>query len=80
MSKKRTYLESCVDFRFDFIETDDVQKPQCIFCFKVFGNGSMKPSVLKAHFTTCHFKHVHYDNKSLLAKRARFRAARTLTN
>ena len=78
MSKKRTYLESYVDFGFDFIATDDVQKPQCIFCSKVLGNGSMKPSILKAHFTSCHSNHVHDDHKSLLAKRARLRAAGTL--
>ena len=78
MSKKRTYLESYVDFGFDFIATDDVQKPQCIFCSKVLGNGSMKLSILKAHFSSCHSTHVHDDHKSLLAKRARFRAAETL--
>ena len=38
----------------------------------------MKPSILKAHFTSCHSTHVHDDHKSLLAKRARFRAAGTL--
>ena len=79
MSKKRTYLESYVDFGFDIIVTDDVQKPQCIFCSKVLGNGSMKPSILKAHFTSCHSKHMHYDHKSLLVKRSRFRAAGTLS-
>ena len=30
----------------DFIMTDDVQKPQCIFFSKVPGNGSMKPPIL----------------------------------
>ena len=29
--------------RIDFIIVDDVQKPQCVFCSKVPGNGSMKP-------------------------------------
>ena len=78
MSKKRTYLVSYVDFGFDIIATDDVQKPQCIFCSKVLDNGSMKPSILKAHFTSYHSNHVQDDHKSLLAKRARFRAAGTL--
>ena len=78
MSKKRTYLESYIDFWFDFIVTNDVQKQQCIFCSKVLGDGSMKPSVLKAPFTLYHSKHAQYDHKSLLAKRARFRAAGTL--
>ena len=78
MSKKRTYLESYVDFGFDFIIKDDVQQPQCIFCSKVLGDGSMKPSILRAHFTSSHSTHVHDDQKSLLAKRTRFRAAGTL--
>jgi len=78
MSKKRTYLESYVDFGFDFIVTDDIQKPQCIFCSKVLGNGSMKPSILKARFTSCHSTHVHDDHESLPAKCAGFRAAGTL--
>ena len=44
----------------------------------MLGNGSMKPSILKAHFTSYHSTHVHDDHKSLLAKRARFRATGTL--
>ena len=78
MFKKQKYLESYIDFRFDFIATDDVQKPQCIICFKMLGNGSTKQSILKAHFTLCEFIHVHDDHKSLLVKRTRFRAAGTL--
>ena len=78
MSMKRTYLKSYVYFRFEFVVTDDVQKPQCIFCSKVLGNGSMKLSVLKAHFSLSHSKHVYFDHKSLLDKRARFCAAGAL--
>jgi len=42
MSKKKTYLKPYVDF----IITDAVEKFQCIFCSKVPGNDSMKPSIL----------------------------------
>ena len=45
---------------------------------KVLGNGSMKPSILKAHFTSHHPAHVHGNPMSVQAKRALFRAARTL--
>ena len=38
----------------------------------------MKPSIFKAHFTSCHSTHVHDDHKSLLTKRARFCALETL--
>jgi len=30
----------------EFIITDDIQKPQGIFCFKASGGGSTKPSIL----------------------------------
>ena len=78
VSKKRTYLESYVDFMFDFIAKHDVQKLRCILCTHVLGYGSMKSSILKAYFTSCDFAHVHDDHKSLLAKRAQFYTARTL--
>ena len=78
MLKKRTYLESYIDFRFDFIIKDDVQQPRFIFCSKVLGNGSMKLSILRAHFTSCHSTHVHDNHRSLLAKRTQFCAAGTL--
>ena len=75
MSKKRTYLESYVDFGFDFAIKDDVQQPQCIFCSKVLGNGSMTPSIFIVHFTSCLSTHAHDKHTSLLAKHTRFRAA-----
>ena len=74
MSKKKTHLESYIDFGFDFIIKDDFQQPQCIFCSKVLGNGFMKPSVLRTHFF---HTHLHDDHRSLLAKRTRFCAAGT---
>jgi len=40
--------------RIDFIITDDVYKPQCIFFSKVPDNGSMKPLFLYARFTLSH--------------------------
>ena len=75
MSKKRTYLESCIDFGSEFIIKHDVQQPQCIFCFKVLGNVSVKPLIFKPHFTSYHSTHVLDDHTSLLAKRTQFRAA-----
>ena len=78
MSKKRTYLEAFVDFGFDFIAKDNVQQPQCIFCFKGLGDGYIKPSILKAHFTSSHCTHVHDYHTYLLAKRTLFRAGGTL--
>ena len=49
-----------------------------IFFSKVHGNGSMKLSILQAHFISYHSTQVHDDHRSLLAKRTRFRTAGTL--
>ena len=54
MAKKRTYLEPYADFGFDSTITGGVQKPKHIFCSQVLGNDSMKPSIVKARFISCH--------------------------
>ncbi|XP_013781361.1 protein ZBED8-like [Limulus polyphemus] len=78
MSKKRTYLDSYVQYGFDFIVVDGVEKPQCLLCSKVLGNGSLKPSILKQHLEATHPAHASDDRATFEAKRARFRAAGTL--
>ncbi|XP_013792168.1 protein ZBED8-like, partial [Limulus polyphemus] len=78
MSKKRTYLDSYVRYGFDFIVVDGVEKPQCLLCSKVLGNGSLKPSILKQHLEDTHPAHASDDRATFEAKRARFRAAGTL--
>ena len=77
LSKKKYYLESCVDFGFDYAVTDGVQKPLCIFCSKVLGNGSMKPPILKTHHASCQSSHIHNTHESLHANPARSRAGKT---
>ena len=54
MCKKRTYLESYIQFRFTCQKKDDVDLPQCVICYKVFGNDSLKPAKLKLHLSKCH--------------------------
>ena len=63
-----------------WIVTDGVQKPQHSFCSQVLGNGSMKPSILKAHFFSCHSAHLHNAHESLHAWRAQFRAGKILSS
>ena len=46
----------------------------------MLGNGSMKPSILRAHFTLSPSTHVHDDHTFLLAKRTQFCAAGKLQN
>jgi len=79
-------VESYVDkiirgFRVDFIITDDVEIPQCIFFSKVpAGNGSMKPTILWAsRLASLQPTHVHDNHMSLQTNCAQFRAVGTLT-
>lgn len=78
MSKKRTYLDSYVQYGFDFVVVDGVEKPQCLLYLKVLGNGSLKPSILKQHLEASHPVHASDDCATFESKRARFRAAGTL--
>ena len=78
MSIKRTYLYSYVQYGFDFIVEDGVDKPQSLLCSKFLGNSSLKPSILKQHLEAAHPAHASDDCATFEAKRARFRAAGTL--
>nr|XP_047141519.1 zinc finger BED domain-containing protein 5-like [Hydra vulgaris] len=42
-SKKRSYLDK-----------ETISYPQCVICYKVLGNDSMKPSKLAIHLNKCH--------------------------
>ena len=55
MSKKRKYLDTTLsEFGFTSIVKHGQESPQCVVCYKVLGDGSMKPSFLKWHFSSCH--------------------------
>ena len=52
--KKRNYKEAFLDFDFTSVIENSIEKPQCVICFKVLTQKSMKPSKLKQHFKSCH--------------------------
>ncbi|XP_042228307.1 zinc finger BED domain-containing protein 5-like [Homarus americanus] len=52
--KKRKYNDEYINYGFTSILADGIEKPQCVLCFKVLGNDSMRPSKLKHHLTTIH--------------------------
>ncbi len=62
VTKKQEYSEECINYGLTSILTDGIQKPQCVLCFKVLGNDSMRPSKLKHHLQTIH---PHYAEKDL---------------
>ncbi len=49
VTKKRMYSEEYINYGFTLILADGIEKPQCVLCFKVLGNDSMRPSKLKHH-------------------------------
>ena len=60
MSKKRKYLDMYIEFGFTSIMKHRQESPQCVVCYKVLGEGSMKLSFLRRHFSSCH---PELDNK-----------------
>uniref|UniRef100_K7F9C3 DUF4371 domain-containing protein n=1 Tax=Pelodiscus sinensis TaxID=13735 RepID=K7F9C3_PELSI len=48
------YSEDYIKFGFTCQEKEGVDLPQCVICFKVLGNDSMKPAKLKLHLKKCH--------------------------
>ena len=52
--KKRSYEEAFLNFRFTSVMKNSIEKPQCMICFKVLTQESMKPSKSKQHFKSRH--------------------------
>uniref|UniRef100_K7GEU5 DUF4371 domain-containing protein n=1 Tax=Pelodiscus sinensis TaxID=13735 RepID=K7GEU5_PELSI len=51
---KSKYSEDYIKFGFTCQEKEGVDLPQCVICFKVLGNDSMKLAKLKLHLEKCH--------------------------
>ncbi len=60
ITKKRKYSEEYINYGFISILAYGIEKPQCVLCFKVLGNDSMRSSELKHHLQTIH---PHYAEK-----------------
>uniref|UniRef100_K7FT67 Uncharacterized protein n=1 Tax=Pelodiscus sinensis TaxID=13735 RepID=K7FT67_PELSI len=50
---KRKYSEDYIKFGFTCQEKGGVDLPQCVICFKILGNDSMKLTKLKLHLEKC---------------------------
>lgn len=61
VTKKRKYSEEYINYGFTSILADGIEKPQCVLCFKVLGNDSMRPSKLKHHLLTIHPQYAERD-------------------
>ena len=52
--KKRSYKKAFLNFGFTSVIENYIEKLQCVICFKVLTQESMKPSKLKQYFKSCH--------------------------
>lgn len=57
----RKYDPEYINLGFTFTNVNDEPRPQCVICFEILSNQSMKPSLLKRHFNT---KHSALQNKN----------------
>lgn len=55
--KKQKYSDSFFEYGFTYINTAREEKPQCVICYQVLSNCSIKPSKLKLHLQTHHSTH-----------------------
>ena len=79
MSKKCNYDDSYIKWGFIKFVQDETELPQCILCYKVLAEASMKPSKLKAHLASIHPTHENDFENMFRSKKARFVAKGTLT-
>ncbi|XP_042228630.1 zinc finger BED domain-containing protein 5-like [Homarus americanus] len=61
VAKKRKYIDGYINYGFTSILADGIEKPQCVLCFKVLGNDSMRPSKVKHHLMTIHPQYAQRD-------------------
>ncbi|XP_068243748.1 SCAN domain-containing protein 3-like [Palaemon carinicauda] len=61
VTKIRKYSKESISCGFTSILADGIEKPQCVLCFKVLGNDSMRPSKLKHHLLTIHPQYAEKD-------------------
>lgn len=55
--------ESHIKYGFSMIIVGQVEKPQCVLCYEVLAEMSLKPSKLKRHLQTKHKQHASKDNE-----------------
>ena len=80
MSKKRKYDDSYIKWGFmKFVEKDGAERPQCVLCYKVLAEASLKLSKLKAHLVSIHPTHENDSEDMFRSKKARFMVKGILT-
>nr|XP_039248831.1 protein FAM200B-like [Styela clava] len=77
---KHSYKQNFLEFGFTSINDHGVAKPQCVLCYAVLSNESLKENKLKRHFETKHPQYVkknriYFQHREAELKRSRFCSA-----
>jgi hypothetical protein len=70
-SGKKKYQETYLERGFTYSIVDGEQCPQCLICYEILANDSMKPLKLKRRMAT---KHVEFKNKPIKLLRGNCKA------
>ena len=60
-SKKRQYKDEYIKYGFLCIKKQEIDYPQCIICYNVLGNDSLRPSKLDIFLKKCLIELVEKD-------------------
>lgn len=61
VNKRRKFSEEYITFGFMNINVNNEERPQCVICYEILSNESMKPAKLRRHLQT---RHTDYLTKS----------------
>ncbi|KAL4088791.1 hypothetical protein QTP88_023875 [Uroleucon formosanum] len=61
VNKRRKFSEEYITFGFTNINVNNEERPQCVICYEILSNKSMKPAKLRRHLQT---RHTDYLTKS----------------
>jgi len=53
-NKHRKFPEEYIAFGFSSIHVNNEERPQCVICYEILSNESMKPAKLRRHLQTKH--------------------------
>jgi len=77
---KYSYKQEILKLGFTSINDHGAPKPQCVLCYAVLSNESLKKNILKRHLETNHLQHVkknriYFQHREAELKRSRFCSA-----
>ena len=65
---KRSYNQEFLGLGFTSINDRGAVKPQCVLCYEVLSNKSLKKNKLKRHLETKHSQHIFFERREAAVK------------